>query len=242
MSALQHLPAYLALLVHLAGRAGELGGIITHQWPAPTSSSQQRLQQLVNQAQHGPLLPAGLCQKIKELTCIRDILSTALRYMSGRDQPQPQDVVLLDCLADALEHRAGLSRDTPPALERSCSPGLLHQLLHTHLLALLKAAADQTRCAVGQQAALDNHRAVNALHLARQLLRRPGLQQQYSRQLLLPCLAFPVVEVLRADPGRCPQVQLQVFLLLAELLAQPGPPPLLPQQPPAPAGQIIPGR
>jgi len=232
-SALYHLPEFLNLLVHLAGLAGKLDGTSTAAWPAHiVSGSVQTLQQAVQQCSRSrPALPAGLRQQIEVLTCLQDVLGTALQYLSGKDRPEPQDIALLDCMAAALEQAGGLSQHGRLGY---CSPGLLHHVFSRHLHAVVKAAADRN-------AALDVHRAVNALHMVRFLLQRRSMLQPSSQQLLLPTLAFPLLEVFKAASGHCLRVRLQVYVLLQQLLAGADAKELLPgpgQEPTGPPGPV----
>jgi len=108
------------------------------------------------------------------------------------------------------------------------SAGLLHLLLGTHLRLVLEASAE-----LGLPAT--HTRAVNALHLLKALFDQPNLQQLKSLQLLLPCLARPLVQLLAAPTHTsCPAAKLQVLQLLERLLCGPCSQQLLP---PASASQ-----
>lgn len=242
-SALQHLTAYLGMVVRLAGHARQLERQPTSAWPAAAVSSASDACQLLSSAVEqaspragGSIL--GLGDKLRELFCLRDLLGCALWHMSAQDQPGEQDSALLGQLASALAQQSGLL----PGIHSQggighSSPGLLHHVLSVHVHAVLKDAAKGTPAAV--------HRGINALHLVSRLcglLLTPaggGPQAVCSQRLLLPCLAYPLLELTMADVSvaGCCRLQLHVFRLLQQLLGGPLGQQLLP-----PPGQDLEGQ
>lgn len=223
-TALRHLSPYLGFIVRLAGHAKRLERTSTAAWPAcaihSSSNSSAKLSDAVAEAV--PKAGNHACLATESLFCLRDLLSTALVCMSGSDEPTAQDTALLQHLAGELALKSGLGS----AAQRPgySSPGLLHHVLSIHLHTAIKDAATGVPLAV--------HKGVNAVQLISKLCDQllvaaaPG-PAACAQQLLLPCLAYPLLEVAKADmsvPGCC-RVQLQVFLLLKQLL---GLVPLLP--------------
>jgi hypothetical protein len=245
-SALQHLAPYLGLIVRLAGHAGKLEVTPTNAWPAAavasSSSSSGQLLSAAVQAAHPKAgqLPTSLKDRFAGLFCLRDLLGLALSLMGGQDQPGEHDSALLSHLASALAQQSGLLpglADPQGLLKGYSSPGLLHHVLSIYVQAALKDAELGTDMAV--------HRGVNAMHLVSRLfaqLLQPGsgdpqlpLLHACTQQLLLPCLADPLVKLAGANVSSvgCCRVQLHVYRLLQQLLTGPLEQPLLP-----PPGQL----
>lgn len=244
-SALYHLPAFLAVVVHLAGQGWRLDDISAAAWPADASGSATRLASVVCRGKDmAPGSGAGTAgaaasvgadwqlhaqhrQQQPSLTCLSELLMAVVHEPSAADELPPCEAALFQRLAVVLATQGGVS----PAGARSSSsssgyssPGLLHLLLGTHVRLLLEDAASKPGLALAQ------HRTVNALHLLRALLRQPGILADGSRHLLLPCIVRPLAQLLAAPPGGCAAAQFQVFRLLDELLlSQPTPQLLLSQ-------------
>lgn len=239
-TALQHLANYLGLVVRLATQAGEIDATPTKSWPACVGSSGSS--QPSRMAANMPTQAGMVVQQVKGLFCLRDLFGTAMRYLSAADQPRGQDSALLEHLASALVQQSGLASSQQPQQQQGyTSRGLLHHILSLHVHAVLKGAA-------ASGLPLYVHMAVNALHLTRHVfgqLLPPGLpaesapQQQCAQQLLLPCMAYPLLDVLAANPGECGRVQLHAYRLLQQLLCGAVGRQLLPSERPqqlAPAG------
>lgn len=207
-------------------------------WPAAavtssSSSSGQLLSAAVQNAHpKAGQLPPGAASSLRRkpagLFCLRDLLGTVLSLMGGEDQLGEHDNALLSHFASALAQQSGLLpglADPQGLLKGYSSPGLLHYVLNVHVQAALRDAELGTDMAV--------HRGVNALHLVSRLLDQllqPGagdpqlpLLHACTQQLLLPCLANPLVKLAEANMSSagCCRMQLHVYRLLQQLLGEP---------------------
>jgi hypothetical protein len=235
-SALLHVNSYLGLIVRLAGQSGTLEEVTgkevpTDRWPAQavsSSSSSQSLQSVLAARFGSKKLPWQAA--FKKLFCLRSMLWTALLCLSGQDELDARHAAVLGSLAAAFVAQSGLLSGQQQCQPGYTSPGLLHHVLTVLVHAVVKDAVE-----LGTNVHV--HRAVNALHFVRHVLRlllAPGQATallQCTQQLLLPCLAGPLLDVLRADPrrGAVGRVQLQAFKLLQQLLTGQAGRQLLPQ-------------
>lgn len=179
-------------------------------------------------------MPQAVQMQLKGWCCLRDLLGTALRYLPAEGQSDGQGSALLSYLAWALVKQSGLLSSQQQELQPGyTSPGLLHHTLNLHVQAVLKGSVSGTPVLV--------HMAVNALLLTRcvfQFLMQPGgpgelsVMLQCSQQLLLPCLAYPLLDVLAGEPRGCARVQRQAYQLLQQLLCGPVGRQLLPAERP----------
>lgn len=179
-------------------------------------------------------MPQAVQMQLKGWCCLRDLLGTALRYLPAEGQSDGQGSALLSYLAWALVKQSGLLISQQQELQPGyTSPGLLHHTLNLHVQAVLKGSVSGAPVLV--------HMAVNALLLTRcvfQFLMQPGgpgelsVMLQCSQQLLLPCLAYPLLDVLAGEPRGCARVQRQAYQLLQQLLCGPVGRQLLPAERP----------
>lgn len=220
----------------LAGQGCLLDGVRTVNWPADISGSGRTLAQVWGaEHQHHQQQRRHGANTAVSLPCLSELVTALVTLPTATDKPQPNEQVLLNHVARVLAVCGGAGSPTaannrassPQPAEAAnqvhtaySSPGLLHLLLSTHLRLVLEASSDKGT-------AQAHARAVNAMHLVKALFDQPGLRQLPVLQLLLPCLARPLVKQLVSSS--CPTVRLLVLDLLRQMLAGPCRQQLLPE-------------
>lgn len=203
-------------------------------WAQITSAQRAQLQQ---QRMGGCQHQHASNGQALSVPCLSELVLALVQLPSAGDRLKPNEQGLFSYVAEAFAGCGGLmaaaagspgnspgaatagsptdsalSAAAPKVPEGYRSPGLLHLLLGSYLRVLLDASSDRGTLAA-------HSKAVNALHLVRALFDQPGVLQEYGQQLLLPCLARPLVKLLgAAAPAASPAVQFQVFQLLQQLL------------------------
>lgn len=203
-------------------------------WADVTAAQRTQLRQQRTSVQHHAAVQGPASQPLS-VSCLSELVLALVQLPSARDALLQNEQFLFEYVAEALAECGGLTarensaNSTTPAAaaqlapsvavvagskmpEGYSSPGLLHLLLGSHIRVLLDASSER-----GTPAA--HSRAVNSLHLLRALFAVPGVWQDYGQQLLLPCVARPLMKLLAAGTS-CLAAKYQVLLLLQQLLGK----------------------